>query len=154
MIRLNHQKIIALLALVSATYSNLSFAFPCFFTVAKDNCWEKYSVRVSITDTKTNKEIATIDIPQGKLWGRVSLECQPSQQFLYKATFEPSFWQNDTGKVYQAKQYWSLPNVVGKEDKGWEVPICFPNAFAEVPFPPGASGDCHCDFQSIPAPQP
>lgn len=148
----NQPRRMATCLFLGMVFSTTAFAFPCFFTVAKENCWDKYAVRVIVTDTNTHKNVATIDIPQGQSWNRATVDCQPAQQFLYTATFEPSFWEGEAGKVFRAKQYWSLPTVIGKEDKGWEMPICFSSAFAEVPFPPGVSGGCRCDFRSIPAP--
>lgn len=130
-----------------------SFAFPCFFTLVKDSCWTDYDVKVMVMDATTNKQVIAVEVPKGKSWARQSFSCQPAQRFFYKAAFQPSFWQSEAGKSYMSLRYWSLPGAIG-DDTAWNIPVCYPAAFAEVPFPPTATGNCKCDFSTIPAIQP
>lgn len=131
-------------------------AFPCFITLVKDSCWADYAITVNVLDVDTNQSILTLSIPKGQSWTRQSFICQPSQKIVYKATFEPTIWEGAEGAVYDAQHYWQLPDKATVRQKAWEVPICFPQAFAEVPFPPQASGNCQCDFAAVPPipPQP
>ncbi len=130
------------------------FAFPCYFTLAKDSCWKNYDVQVVVTDAQTNKTIITVDVPKGQLWARQAFSCQPAQKFIYSATFKPIFWHSEVGKTYMALRYWSLPSSISKDQSAWNIPVCFPADFSAVPFPPDANGNCKCDFTSIPAIKP
>ncbi|MDI9818330.1 MULTISPECIES: hypothetical protein [unclassified Legionella] len=142
-------------SLCSILFSASLFAFPCFFTLVKDNCWTNYDVKVDVIDTSTNKSVITVEVPKGKSWVRQSFSCEPAQKFLYKASYQPVFWQSEVGKTYSSLRYWSLPASIGKGETAWNIPVCFPAAFAEVPFPPDATtGNCECDFSRIPAPPP
>ncbi|MDP1603284.1 MAG: hypothetical protein Q8M03_08470 [Legionella sp.] len=135
--------------LCSALFSAPLMAFPCFFTLVKDSCWTDYTVTVNVTNVDTNQPIITVSIPAGQTWVRQPFTCQPSEKIVYTATFEPSIWEQTEGQVYKAKRYWQLPSAATSKQKAWEVPVCFPAAFAEVPFPPKASGNCKCDFSSV-----
>lgn len=135
-------------------FSAQLFAFPCFFTLAKDSCWTNYDVTVIVMDANTNKEVVTVEIPKGKSWARQSFTCSPAQRFFYKATYQPVFWQSEIGKVYMSTRYWSMPATIDKGDTAWNIPVCFPADFAAVPLPPDAVGNCQCDFTSIPSPPP
>jgi hypothetical protein len=130
------------------------YAFQCYFTLAKDNCWLNYTVNVQVIDAATQKPIASIVVPKGKPWGRVAFTCEASQKLMYQATFTPIFWKSDEGKQFYAQKYWTLPDVANPKDTAWEIPVCFPSAFASVPFPPDAIAACACDFKSIPPIQP
>ncbi|KTC78094.1 hypothetical protein [Legionella brunensis] len=133
-------------------FSAQLFAFPCFFTLAKDSCWTNYDVQVVVIDANTNKTVVTVDVPKGKSWARQSFTCSPAQRFFYKATYQPVFWQSEVGKAYMSTRYWSLPATVGPTDTAWNIPVCFPANFAAVPFPPDAQGNCACDWTQVPAP--
>lgn len=127
------------------------WALTCYYTLAKDNCWLKYNVSVDVLDAMTNKSLATFVVPAGKAWGRVTFPCETNgQKLIYHAQFSPSFWESEKGKVYSARNYWSLPNGVQPGDSAWNVPVCFPADFSEVPLPPEATGSCKCDFSTIP----
>lgn len=128
-----------------------SFAFPCYFTLVKDSCWTNYEVTVQVIDTDTQRQILTATIPKGKSWLRQPFSCQPAQKINYTATFKPVIWEHEADKVYSAKRYWMLPDAIRPDQSAWEVSVCFPAAFSTVPYPPDASGNCVCDFASIPA---
>jgi hypothetical protein len=140
-----------LIFLCSTLLSTQSMAFPCFFTLVKDSCWTDYTVTVNVTDVDTNQTIISVSVPEGQTWVRQPFTCQPSQKIVYTATFEPAIWENSEGVIYKAKRYWALPSTITPKQKAWEVPVCFPAAFAEVPFPPKVIGNCKCDFSSVPA---
>ena len=131
--------------------SNQSLAFPCFFTLAKDNCWINYDVTVLVIDVQSQQQILSVTIPKGKAWVREPFVCQPNQKLDYTATFSPIIWEGSEGVIYKAQHYWMLPAAPTAIQKAWEIPVCYPSAFSEVPYPPTASGHCKCDFTSIPA---
>ena len=145
-----------LMALCGLGVSAQSLAFPCFLTLAKDSCWTNYDVKVIVMDASNNQPITTVEVPKGQSWTRQPFTCQPGQKLIYQASFQPAFWQSEVGKVYMAIRYWSLPATPKPGDTAWDIPVCYPAAFAAVPFPPDATGNCKCDFGSIPPvpPQP
>ena len=126
------------------------FAFTCYMTVVKDSCWTNFDVNMQVMDAVANKLITTVSIPKGTAWTRQKFECSPGTKMLYKATYTPLIWQSEVGKVYMAKNYWTLPVNIKTGDSAWDVPVCFPKEFAEVPFPPDAQGNCQCNFKVIP----
>jgi hypothetical protein len=126
------------------------WSFNCYFTLAKDNCWLKYNVTVEVMDALTTKVVTTISIPSGQPWARQAFTCQAAQKFMYHAQFTPVIWESEKGKVYSAKEFWSLPEEIKPGDKAWNVSVCYPKNFAEVPMPPEATNHCTCDFTSIP----
>jgi len=131
-------------------FSTKIFAFPCFFTLVKDSCWTDYDVTVTVHDVINEQTILTVTVPKGKSWVREAFTCQPNQKLKYTAIFSPAIWENSEGKVYNAQHYWALPETITAAQKAWDIPVCYPEAFAEVPFPPKASGNCKCDLNSIP----
>ncbi|MCA0404012.1 MAG: hypothetical protein LCH30_09485 [Proteobacteria bacterium] len=136
---------------VLAGFSLNTFAFTCYFTAAKDSCWQNYDVNIKVMDAIDNKEVMTVVLPKGKPWVRQTFECQPSQKLMYEATYQPVFWKTEEGKSYMALRYWTLPEEIGKAQSAWEISVCFPADFAAVPLPPEASGTCQCNFKDIPA---
>ena len=144
----------AFLSLFLSCASMPLFAFPCVFTLAKDSCWTNYDVKVNVLDSVSNKILLTIEVPKGQSWARGNFDCHTAQSLMYQATFEPVFWQSEVGKSYNALRYWFLPGSIAQGVTAWEIPVCFPADFSSVPFPPDASGDCKCDFNSIPAVKP
>ncbi len=129
-------------------------AFPCYFTLAKSNCWANYDVKVDVLDAVSRKILTTVQVAKGQTWTRQSFNCQPGQKLIYFASFQPSFWQSEKGKTYAALRFWALPSTVTEKDSAWEIPVCYPDAFSAVPFPPDAAGDCKCDLGSIPPIKP
>ncbi len=130
--------------------STSSYAFKCFITAAKDNCWIDYNVTIQVVDLASANKITSISIPKGKAWVRVETQCEPSQELKMQAEFNPVFWQSDKGKTYNAKQYWQLPSAIKKGEAAWNLDICYPANFAQVPLPPSAVSNCICDFTKIP----
>lgn len=143
------------LALISGIICSFQVhAFTCFVTVIKDSCWTQYNVDVKITNSGTGKAITTSSIVAGKSWDRQKFSCDPEETLSLSATFNPVFWESDTGKVYAARHNWSLPQTINKDETAWNINVCYPKDFAEVPLPPQAGSDCKCDTDSIPPIKP
>lgn len=143
-----------IISLVGVFIAANSFAFPCYFTLAKDSCWTDYDVKVIVMDAVKNKELLTVNIPKGKSWVREKFTCQPEQKLFYHASFSPVFWQSEVGKTYMALRYWILPASISKDQSAWVISVCYPQDFSAVPFPPTATGNCKCDFSVIPEVKP
>lgn len=135
---------------VLLTNVSLASAFQCYLTLMKDSCWTNYNVTVTVTDTKTNQVLTTVIVAQGSQWYRQSFTCQPGQNLMFQATFLPVFWQSDQGRVFSGSHYWQLPAAVQGNDTAWNVPLCYPADFSEVPLPPDATGNCQCSTKGIP----
>jgi len=129
-------------------------AFSCYLTVAKDNCWKDYNVTIGVFDTSNDKQIATLIIPEGSAWARQAFTCQPGEKLRFQAQFTPVFWESDQGKVYPAKDFWTLPDKPAQGDIAWNITLCYPEQFSEVPFPPQAGAHCKCDLSGIPPIKP
>lgn len=138
--------------ILMAMYSLPVHAITCYFTAVKDNCWKNYDVTIEMFDADTGKGITSITVfqDQEKSWGRQEFECHPGQTLSMAAKFSPSFWAGDDNKVFQGQRYWKLPDEIKKGEVGWNVTICFPMYFANVPVPPEATAGCFCDIASIP----
>ncbi|MDI1352240.1 MAG: hypothetical protein PSV35_05635 [bacterium] len=143
-------KIRILFFLLSIAFSFPSRAITCYFTLAKDSCWINYNVSVDVIDSLTETILTTISVPKGKAWTRQTFDCKPAQSLRYVARFTPVFWEKDVGKTYNAIRSWSLPEKINPGDVAWNVSVCYAKDFSLVPFPPDASGNCSCDFDSIP----
>lgn len=127
------------------------FAFTCYLTLAKDSCWTNYDVTVNVLNATTSQLLGTATVPRGKSWDRISFPCTTNQELKFNATYSPVFWKSEVGHVYHEKQYVILPSVIDQsKEAAWNIPLCFAEAFASVPMPPEAAGDCHCDFSAIP----
>lgn len=136
-------------------YTSISFAFPCFITVAKDSCWIEYNVTVSVLDVSNDrKKMVDIIIPQGSIWARKKTECEPKQLLQFEAQFTPVFWQEDRGKKYTSIRYKTLPANIGPQETAWNINVCYPRDFSQVPLPPEAGSNCKCDFSNIPNVEP
>ncbi|KTD63310.1 periplasmic protein [Legionella santicrucis] len=138
------------LAVLSFILTDSLWAITCYFTLVKDNCWNKYTVTVDVMDAATAKILTTVVIPPGKFWVRQTFPCTPKEKLIYRARFSPTMWESEKGKIYYAKNYWSLPNEINSGDSAWNVSVCYPSDFSQIPFPPEATGTCKCDFDSIP----
>lgn len=127
-----------------------SWAFNCYYTLAKDNCWNTYDVAVDIIDGKSGAILTTVEVPKGESWTRTSFSCEPLQPLVYKARFSPVFWEQDKGKSYFSLNSWVMPETINPGDSAWNVSVCYPADFSQVPMPPEATGNCKCDFTVIP----
>lgn len=141
------------LFMLVALFSVQTYAFKCYVTVVKDNCWIDYNVTVQIFDDVSKKQVVPeVLIPKGKQWKRNSFECQAKQGLYYQATFTPVIWSGQKPQTYSSKRIWYLPEKIDKETEvAWNIPICYGNDFSSVPLPPAVSGNCQCDFSKVPA---
>lgn len=139
-----------LIALLCVCFSISVQAFPCFLTLVKDNCWTNYNVSVGATNATTGKLITTVTVLQGKSWTRQAFDCEPAEAISFVASFSPVFWENDVGKTYAALRDWRLPEAIATGDTAWNITLCYPGQFSEVPLPPDASGTCACKTDDIP----
>lgn len=143
-----------MLLITSWFFSMYLWAFPCFLTLVKDNCWTNYNLSVTLSDAVSPNVIATINIPQGQSWSRQAFECQPSETLSVIASFTPEFWQSDKGKTYPGRRNWQLPSTVSSGDTAWNITICYASDFLSIPLPPEASGNCVCETDNIPPVKP
>lgn len=128
-----------------------AYAFTCYLTVVKDNCWENYNVTVSAEDVKgDHPQLVTVIVPEGSLWARQKFNCQPGQSLRFNARYTPIFWESERGKVHYLKHYWNLPKEVKAGESAWNITLCFPKQFSQVPLPPEATSSCKCDLKNVP----
>lgn len=127
-----------------------SMASTCFLTLVKDSCWTDYQLTVDVLDASVSQSILSLSVPKGKSWSRQEFTCHAGQSFNYSATFSPVFWKTDTNKHFAGKRTWTLPQKMAEGSTAWSITVCYPEEFAEVPFPPMVAGKCQCDTQSIP----
>lgn len=140
-----------LMGVVGLLLSQHLLAFNCYVTMVKDNCWLNYDVTVTILDTSTNQPVTVVTVPKGQSWVRQQFVCQANQNLLYTAKFSPNVWDGTGNVVYPAKKFWALPTIIRAGETAWEIPICFADAFAQVPASSTAIGVCQCNFTEIPA---
>ena len=138
----------------SCVMSCVAYAFPCYLTIVKDNCWTNYDLTVTIANLATKTKLGSVLVPKGKLWGRQQFSCEAGQTLTYEATFQPIIWESQANLAYQAVSFWNLPKAVGAHDLAWNLTACFPKDFSGVPTPPTATSHCSCDTSTIPAPNP
>jgi hypothetical protein len=129
---------------------NPLWAITCYYTLVKSNCWSKYEVTVEVVEASTAKVLTTVTVPAGKSWVRQPFSCTPGEKLMYHAQFSPPIWESEKGKSYDALNYWSLPEKINPGDSAWNVSVCYPSDFSQVPLPPEATNSCKCDFDSIP----
>lgn len=142
-----------ILAAVFLFFTQQGYAFQCFLTAVKDNCWLKYNVTIHVMDAAdSDKASTTIIIPAETAWARQSFECKAKQTLKFSAEFTPVFWEGDSGKHYVGKNYLNLPDKVEATENAWNLTLCFPKQFAEVPLPPEAGEHCECNMDNIDPP--
>ncbi len=134
---------IRLLILLTVCYSQ-TFAFTCYATLMKGECWKNYDVSITMRDGATTKVIMQAELKKETLWVRKKFECNPGQSLGFTATFSPKIWKDNKDERYYKKSFISLPETIKSTDSAWEVSVCFPREFSEVPIPPESSGDCSC----------
>ena len=135
---------------LSCFLTTTAFAFPCYITLVKDSCWTNYDVTVQVVDSQKEGALVTVKVPKGKSWTREKFDCQTRQGLNYKATFLPYIWESEKDKVYTNKTTLFLPETISKGAQAWNIDVCYPEKFAEVPLPADATANCKCDFASIP----
>ena len=141
--------------IVALALSTQARAFTCYITMVKDSCWTKYNVTVQVTDASLGTASTSIIVPEGQTWARKQFECAKGQTLALQAQFTPAFWRGDETKTFPAQRFWKLPDDVESGVTGWNVTVCYPKWFSDVPLPPEATGTCVCNTDNIPpvAPQ-
>lgn len=145
-------KYIALL--MSLLFSTQVFSVTCYMTMVKGNCWKSYDLTVDVTDADSGKPLVSVVVPSDQLWVREKFECKAGETIASKATFSPEFWAGDEKKFFTGKRYWKLPDVMKEDETGWNVTVCFPTQFSDVPTPPESNSNCNCDLSAIPKVEP
>ncbi|PJD93672.1 MAG: hypothetical protein CK424_02440 [Legionella sp.] len=125
-------------------------AVTCYLTMVKANCWKDYDLSVEVSNAESGVIKGTIKVPEGKLWVRQSFECEPGNTLALVAKFSPVFWAGDENKTFPGQRYWNLPDKIKPGETGWNVTVCYPKYFANVPIPPDATANCACDLTHIP----
>lgn len=146
------------LFLAALFFSTNSLAFTCFLTMVKAPCWKPYALNVELSDAQTGKLIRTTKVAENQLWVRDKFECKPGATLAMEATFSPVFWASDVGRIFKGLRYWKLPDtiIINKKihETGWNVTVCYPTEFSDVPQPPSSNTNCDCDYSTIPPVKP
>lgn len=132
-------------------FSAHAMAFSCHITIVKDNCWTDYNLTVSVTDASNGNELVKILVPKGESWGRKTFTCDKGQTLAMSAQFDPVFWAEDANKNFLGQRYWKLPDQIENGVSGWNVTVCYPKWFANVPTPPKSTSHCRCNTDNLPA---
>ena len=127
-----------------------SWAAQCVLTLVKDSCWTDYQVNVQFNDKLSNKLVTTVNIPAKQNWSRVKFDCAPGQILGGIATFSPIVFSSEKNNTYAGVRFWNLPQSEPEPGVIWSLQICFGSDFANLPFPPKATGNCKCDVSGIP----
>lgn len=124
--------------------------------MVKSKCWADYEISTNITDANSGEQLLSIIIPDNKLWIRKKFECHAGQSLNYTASFDPVFWASDQGKIFNGAQQTKLPDHINADETAWNITICYPTQFENIPMPPEAKSSCTCDLSQVPPvpPQP
>lgn len=117
--------------------------FQCLINLTKAPNWNQENVVVNIVDFGTKKVIQTINLTaETKTSPSVNsviepFDCNSHPIILLQASYTPSIWSTDVGKVYNSKDAYDLTTqILTAEKKGIEkieVTLNFPNDFQGVP---------------------
>ncbi len=133
-----------------------SYAFKCYITVMKSECWNKHKVSFRVVDNLTEQNILrNIQLNKDTLWVRKEFQCKAAQGLVPKVRFSPHVWESEKNSEFSTKRVWFLPLKIDENSEAWNVPICFPSDFASVPMLPDATKECDCaDTKKLVAPLP
>ncbi len=141
-----------ILAVLLVFLTTETFAMQCYLTLMQGKCWHGYKITISAVDSISGDELikpVTLEGKKGdsndKFWKRVPFECKAKQGISLKASFSPPIWSADKDKAYPGSETIYLPETVKKDIFAWNVPICYPSAFENIPLPPSADANCDCD---------
>lgn len=126
----------------------------CYLTMVKGGCWKAYDLTVDISDADSGKLNKTILVPADQAWRRQEFACKPGDTIALSAKFSPIFWEGDENRIFKGQRYWKLPDQIKPGETGWNVTVCFPEQFADVPRPPDTNTSCSCDLTQIPKIEP
>ena len=139
--------------LLSLLMSTQVQAIKCYLTMVKGNNWKSYDLTVDLLDGSGKKKLTSL-IAEGDLWSRDEFDCKPGETLSFEAKFAPVFWEGQEDKSYKGKHFRTLPNAIQPGESGWNLTLCFPKDFLEVPSPPDANTNFKCDLESIPKIEP
>lgn len=133
--------------------SSQAYAIDCYITIMKGTCWKDYDVTIEAFDATTGDSLIPKTHLDGKdptklndFWVRVPFKCQAKQGIKFGASFSPAIWENNKGKIYPSADTIYLPETAKKDIFAWNIPICYPSGFSNLPIPPALSGSgCNCD---------
>lgn len=140
--------------LLSIILSTQAHAVTCYLTMVKGVCWKAYDLTVDLSDADSGKIKMTTIIPADQMWIRKEFDCKPSDTIALEARFSPEFWEGDETRSFKGQRYWKLPDTAQKDETGWNVTVCYPKQFEDVPKPPDAGANCECDLTPIPKIEP
>lgn len=135
-------------------FSQQTTAFTCYLTMVKGGCWKSYDLTVDLSDADKGTLIKKILVAEDQLWTRQKFDCKPGKTLALEAKFSPVFWEGDEDKAFKGRRYWKLPDAIKRDETGWNVTVCFPTQFEDVPHPPAGNANCGCDFTDIPKVEP
>lgn len=128
-----------------------ALAFPGEIEVVKEACWKDYDVQIKVIDGRTSNVLYTLDLPKGKERASLKTEISPRQEFYFRATYSPVFWESDKNKTYLGKKYISAPAALSSTEHRWSMFLCFGRDFKSIPLPPKTDGHCPCPAHQLPA---
>lgn len=122
----------------------------CYLTAAKADCWKDYKVTIFIIESEKRQHIASLMIPQDKLWGRMSFPCKLGVNFTYEAEYAPAIWQNDKEKRFKYNKILQIKPDMPEDSAALSLDVCFPKDFLNTPVPMSRSKACRCNLEDIP----
>ncbi len=148
---INKAKFICKILLLNLIFICKANAVSCYITMVKASCWKDYDLYVTVKNSETGDKLGDITVSKGNLWNRKEFICKPGMTLGLEAKYVPEIWKGDKDKVFPSTRFWSLPKETNNTDAiGWNVTVCYPQSFSDVPLPPDATADCTCDMQAIP----
>ena len=132
----------------------IGYTAQCTMTLVKASCWKDFDVTMNVYSSENDKLLVSVSAPKSTSFGRATFECKPMQSLSMTSTYSPVIWDADKGKVYKAIRFWVLPREEPPEGTIWEVKVCFPKQFSDVPLPQGDVNNCTCDMSALPPLKP
>lgn len=136
--------------LISMLFAANAHAVKCYMTMVKASCWKDYDLTVTIKNAETGDKLGDITVYEGDMWKRGTFSCKEGQTLELSAKFSPVFWSGDSDREFKAMRFWLLPKKAGENAIGWNLTVCYPEWFADVPTPPKATASCACDMSAVP----
>jgi hypothetical protein len=147
----NFAKIFMKLFLINIVFISKSYALDCYMTIVKSYAWQNYNLTVAVNNAENGTKLGEVTVPQGKLWNREKFTCSLGVTLALEARFSPEIWSGDKDKVFNAIRMWKLPkNPSNPNALGWNLTVCYPKSFSDVPTPPQGNGEFECDLQAVP----
>lgn len=126
--------IILLVSLFSFVTALASDSMVCQVHLTKPACWQKFDVKIMLLNGTTLKVLDTYHLKDNPVLTK-KFDCKPGEVITFASSFDPSIWHNDKYKIFNAQGSWQVPQTLKKGISAWQVNICFPDAFQDVPMP-------------------